>query len=261
MRKETKKNIRPLIGINTNYLRKPGLGPIHGTCQIGFTYIQAVADAGGIPVLIPTLADEAVLQHHVDRVDGFLFIGGPDYHPVHYGQTLKPETKLVSRERDKTDMLLGKMVLARGIPVLGICAGHQLINIICGGSLVGHISRAWAHCADKTLKKPKRKHHLVEITGGRLLKKIFGCRRICTNSSHHQAVDPAGVGQGLEIVARAVDGTVEAIEAVDGRFVLGVQWHPEAMRNNPLQKRIFRAFIEDACHRAIRAKDGSRNGE
>lgn len=234
---------KPIIGINVNYYKDPENKSSAGECRVGFDYVSAVHAAGGLPLLTPCLADEEILRSIIGRVDGFLFIGGADYPPHLYGQDQQPEVKLLSRRRVATDLILARLARQRQIPVLGICGGHQLINIERGGALIQHIPRAKFH---QRGPDKRRRFHQATVAGGKILRAICGTQSFLVNSSHHQAVDPQNPGAGLQITAYATDGTVEAIEAPRERFVLGVQWHPEGMPKNQTQCAIFRAFIEAA---------------
>jgi putative glutamine amidotransferase len=124
------------------------------------------------------------------------------------------------------------------MPILGICAGLQLIQIVSGGKLIQHLRRAKNHLGDN--------YHSISIISGRLLMKMYGLGRITVNSSHHQAADPAGIPSSLEVAAIAGDGTVEALEGKGARFLLAVQWHPERMiasREYGNTMKLFRAFV------------------
>ena len=242
---EVKRHSRPVIGINTNYYKDPAQSTSRVQCQIGFTYVEAIRNAGGIPLLIPPIPEEGLLEYYIKHVSGFLFVGGPDYHPKHYGQKKKPETNLMPWQRSETDFALAHRVLKSDIPILGICAGHQLLSIVHGGKLIQHIPQADAHNS----KDGKRNHHWVTVAKDGLLAGILRHKRLLVNSSHHQAVDPEGVGAGLKVVANALDGTIEAVEADDGRFILGIQWHPEGMPESASQRAIFKSFIAAASKR------------
>jgi len=140
-------------------------------------------------------------------------------------------------------MILARLVLQENtqMPVLGICAGPQLFNITLGGKLVQHLPTAEDHIAYTPIQD---KEHEIEITGGRILTSLFGKGKISVNTNHHQAADPEFLGSGLQVVACADDGVVEAIESTEERFLLGVQWHPERTRDINHQKKIFNAFIK-----------------
>lgn len=206
----------------------------------GAAYVDAVREVGGWPLLVPAVPEEAWLRKHLEEVDGFVFIGGADYPPSLFEEPPHPKVNLMHERRWKTDILLARLALERRIPVLGICGGCQLLSIACGGKIIQHLATADAHV--------KADAQEADIVGGRILRQLFGLGRIAANSFHHQAVDPAAPGRGLEVVARAADGTVEAIEAIDGRFILGLQWHPERMRDAAHRTKIFGALVKAAAH-------------
>jgi gamma-glutamyl-gamma-aminobutyrate hydrolase PuuD len=197
-------------------------------------YVKSVLAAGGFPLIVPP-GDRRVQETYLRQVNGFLFTGGRDYPPAAYGEPQDPRTELMSEERSAADLALAAMVLERGLPVLAICGGHQLVSISLGGKLIQHVEQAAAH-------RPEQ-YHTVHIVGGRILKALFGLGPIAVNSIHHQAVDPRAVGRGLEVTALAEDGTVEAIESTDDRFLLGLQWHPERIRDEEHRRKVFGAFV------------------
>jgi putative glutamine amidotransferase len=201
-------------------------------------YGDAVAECGGVPLVASPSLPEDVLREQVARADGALFIGGRDYPPAWFGEAPHPETKELHPLRAKADRILAEAALARRIPVLAICGGHQLLTLACGGKLIQHLPQAAAHTNNQ--------RHSVTIRGGRILREIFGEGRLEVNSYHHQATSPQAIGAGLVVTALADDGTIEALEGTDpARFLLGVQWHPERM-DEPHRRNIFGAFIH-AC--------------
>jgi putative glutamine amidotransferase len=211
-------------------------------------YAQAVRDAGGEPVLVapgdPLPAD----------VDGVLLSGGVDVHPRHYGQAVHPgvaHTLSVDGPRDLMELDLVRRVLARDLPLLGICRGAQVLNVAAGGTLWQDLSLAGAdparhdrdgHSADWEVAHP------VTVERASRLGEILAAATLGVNSFHHQAV--AAAAPGFRVVARADDGTVEALESTRHRFAVGVQWHPERMVvRHAVQRRLFAAFVA-ACRGA-----------
>jgi len=227
---------RPMIGVNSDVEAEGARGTLR--IRLPAAYVDAVADGGGLPqVVSPTLPVD-LLQEQVARCDGFLFIGGADYPAAWSGDAPHPETREMHPVRAAADRVLMQCALREGLPILAICGGHQLLNLVCGGALIQHLPQAEAHVGDTT--------HSVNICGGRLLREIFGEERIGVNSWHHQAVRPDAIGAGLVVTARTDDGIVEALEGTDpGRFLLGVQWHPERMEEAHRRK-LFEAFV-GAC--------------
>lgn len=186
-------------------------------------YVQRVSDSGAVPMLIPSIEKEENIETLLDIADGVLLIGGRDYDPADYGEEPHPET-VMNRMRPHFDILFGKAVLKREMPVLGICAGCQLLNIISGGKLIQHLKNADEH--------RNGVFHSAEIVQDGFFSKALGKtagENITVNSYHHQAVSPTLLGEGFKITARAFDGSIEAIELDGSRMVLGVQFHPERM--------------------------------
>lgn len=215
--------------------------------QVLNRYVDAIHEAGGMPLMVPPFTDEETLRAYLDMADAFLFVGLNDYPPALYREPrLQAVVKNTEgyRRHAESNMLLARMVLAeRRMPTLGICAGPQLYNIALGGKLVQHIDPGEDHIAHSPLLD---KYHEVEIRGGRILAGLFGKSRISVNTNHHQAADPDFMGEGLEAVAFSDDGVVEALEASDDRWVLGVQWHPERIRDAGHREKIWGAFLEAA---------------
>ncbi len=201
-------------------------------------YVQRVSDSGAVPMLIPSIEKSQIIDTLLDMADGVLLIGGRDYDPADYGEKAHPET-VMNRIRPHFDIAFGKAVLRRQMPVLGICAGCQLLNIVSGGKLIQHLDNADEH-RNGVFHKAK-----IESEGffSRALGKSVG-DEVTVNSYHHQAVSPAAPGAGARITARAFDGSIEAVEFDEHRMVLGVQFHPERM--DDLGPSIFSLLKEEA---------------
>ena len=186
-------------------------------------YVQSVSDAGAVPMLIPSLEKTEIIETLLDMADGVLLIGGKDYDPAYYGETPHPET-VMTRLRPHFDIALGKAVLRRQMPVLGICGGCQLLNIVSGGKLIQHLPNTAEH--------RNGVFHRAEIRRDGFFARALGKKisaALTVNSFHHQAVDPDALGGNFAIAATAFDNSVEAIELPGDRMVLGVQFHPERM--------------------------------
>ncbi len=222
---------RPRIGISMNYMQ---LGSYH-QFHIRNKYIDALYNNGSLPVLIPCLEDKACLKDYLSMVGALIIIGGMDYPPSLYGEELHPKAELTDERRVKSDYLLLETALEMEVPVLGICAGMQLLNIFCGGKLIQHIPEVENHLGEK--------YHPINILGGHWLPQIFGQDRITVNSNHHQGVNPEYIGRGLQVVAKADDGMIEALELDTPQMVLGIQWHPERIIDPEVSKPVF-AFLD-----------------
>ncbi|MBR8640483.1 gamma-glutamyl-gamma-aminobutyrate hydrolase family protein [Streptomyces tuirus] len=198
-------------------------------------YARSIAEAGGAPVLLTREADPTAV---VERLDGLLLAGGEDVDPIRYGAAAPPEAGLIDPGRDELEFALYEAAVSRGIPVLGVCRGLQLINVACGGTLIVDIPHDSGEAHGFRGYPGAHRRHAVDITEGSDLYRLLGSS-VNVNSYHHQAVDEPGAG--VVVTARAGDGIVEAIELPDRR-VLAVQWHPEMFGGDP----VFDWLIEQA---------------
>ena len=232
---------KPWIGIPTRYHEKSEyLGQIRH-------YLDAVLWAGGLPLLIPALGDREIIREYVEQVQGVLLPGSPtDIDPAHYGATPHAKLGRPYPERDATDFAILDLAEQKDLPTLGICFGVQSLNVHRGGSLVQDIpsiiSGHQTHDADNGTP-PAR--HVVRIAKDSQIAHLTGQSEVEVNSYHHQAIERPG--RNLRPVAFALDGVIEAVEDTSGRFVVGVQWHPErGWKDDPLSKALFSALIEQA---------------
>lgn len=230
---------RPRIGLNCD------LSSLCGSeaAKVNWDYVASVLDAGGLPSLLPPV-DEALVPQLLQGLDGLVLTGGRDYDPAIYGAPRHSATRLMDPRRNSFDLALARAAIAKGLPILGICAGAQLINIALGGTLIQHVPGVVGTTITHGWGGGPEPFHKVEVMAESLLARILGQGSLEVNSSHHQAVDR--LGDGLRIVARAPDRIVEAVEGTGRSFLLGVQWHPERMRRRPDQMALFRALVE-AC--------------
>lgn len=189
-------------------------------------YLDAVAAAGGLPVLLPLGMGESVLRALYARCDGLLVTGGHDVDPALYGEEKLPLCGALSRERDDMELHLLRWAVAEDKPVLGVCRGAQMLNVALGGGLYQDLPAQLEEALEHAMEPPyDRPCHEVRLTENGLLRALTGRERLMVNSLHHQGI--RRVGEGLRVEAAAADGLTEAVSLPGRRFVLGVQWHPE----------------------------------
>lgn len=225
---------RPVIGLSMNFMQ---LGSYH-QFHIRDKYIDAVYDYGGLPLPVPTLTDKKALQQYIDMIDGLIIIGGMDYPPQMYGQEAHPKADIMHDRRAISDPLLVELILKTMKPVLGICAGMQLLNICKDGKLIQHLETVDNHLGEK--------YHEITLTESRWLSQIVPGKSIVVNSNHHQGIDPNFIGTGFKIVAKADDGVIEAMELDSKQMVLAIQWHPERITDIEHRKHMFEYFVNRA---------------
>ncbi len=235
---------KPVIGIlGLTRRTEPGLFVSGEHVYTGSTNVRSVLRNGGIPVLIPAAAIAADVEAALDFCDGLLMPGGEDMTPWQYGEEPLPEIGPFRPEIDKAWLAAAGYALEQKKPILGICKGHQTLNVLMGGTLYQDLSLREEKVIQH-LQKYDRSYltHRVEILEGTRLASIFGAGVLETNSMHHQAVKE--LGKGLRISARACDGIVEALEDEEG-LILGVQWHPEDLIDSaPVMNRLFGDLVE-----------------
>jgi gamma-glutamyl-gamma-aminobutyrate hydrolase PuuD len=213
------------------------------------SYIDAVLQAGGIPVVIPLMYDEKKVLELLNAVDGVIFAGGGDFDPAYYNERPIPQvTGKINVPRDEFEMSLVHLAAARGIPVLGICRGLQLINIAFGGSLYQDLPAQYSNNSIKHRQKQPNDEasHAVYVEDHTVFADIVKERMLMVNSSHHQAIKK--IAPGFRAAGKSPDQIVEVIEKVDGEnWILGVQFHPEArVTRDQAMHRIFQRFIDEA---------------
>ncbi|WP_081683078.1 gamma-glutamyl-gamma-aminobutyrate hydrolase family protein [Marmoricola sp. URHB0036] len=247
--------MKPLIGITGRQL---ALGMVANTSErfreqrIGSyfsAFAEAVAAAGGIPVYVPFVAEATGV---VTRLDGIVITGGQDVHPARWGGRAAVDPAVDPRwdhdahdaERDAYEAALIVAAVGAGTPLLGVCRGHQLLNVVLGGTLTEHLDEGpIVHSAPYAAPSDGDPGHVVEFAEGSVPHAVYSGQRM-TNSWHHQAVDRPG--EGLRVVGRTPDGVVECIELAYSP-VVGVQWHPEWTATQP--EPIFNWLVGAASRR------------
>lgn len=213
---------KPLIGITTDaegdYLK------------VKHRYPDAIARAGGIPFLIPPSGSTAF---YAERIKGLLIPGGNDLDPFYYNEPMMSNVRPVSRKRSDFEFSLLNEVVSLRKPVFGICYGMQLINVAFGGTLYQDIESQVSVEINH-----KKDYHIIVITENRFLEK----GRFSVNSTHHQAIKK--LGSGLSAFAYSTDNLIEAFFKEDYPFLIGVQWHPERLKDKELSLRLFELFVE-----------------
>ena len=233
---------RPLIGLTLDS-EEPGNYSNMPWYAIRQNYMASVVAAGGLPVAISHEVDLA--QAYLDELDGILVTGGAfDVDPALFGAESRHDSVTTKDRRTRFEWDVTDGALKRDMPVLGICGGQQLMNVVLGGTLIQHIPDAIADCLAHEQPNPRTEAgHNVAVAEGSLLHRIVGTPELPVNSAHHQAAD--AVGDRVLVNATAPDGVIEGIEHPDYRFCLGVQWHPEYHISQG-DRLIFDAFLA-AC--------------
>jgi len=240
----------PLIGVTTSVT----VGTYPERAYVNAAYLDAVQQAGGVPVLLAPQLGAAARAALLARIDGVLLTGGGDVDPARFGEPRHPTVSEVSPARDALEVDLTHWALANGRPLLAICRGLQVLNVALGGTLHQDIPSDLASPLDhsqKALQQGRRDQpvHHVKVQEGSRLARILGALELDVNSFHHQALK--ALGRGLTPVAWSPDGIVEGAETAGGeRFVVGVEWHPEELiGHDPPARNLFAALVRAALAR------------
>jgi len=221
-----------------------------------FDYVEGVAEAGGAPVVLPPVAGARAAEDLLDGMDGLLLSGGSDLDPGYYGEEPVPELGVTMPERDAFEIALLEHALRRQIPIFGVCRGMQILNVALGGTLYQDLPSQMDHLVllGHRQETPRwQPTHEVEVDGSSRVAKVMGTDELKVNSFHHQAIK--GLARGLVAVACSPDGVTEAVESGDlsKRWMIGVQWHAEAMRDaGPEHQKLFEAQVSAAERHALR---------
>lgn len=231
---------KPVIGLNADYRGTNGDTPAFSYVAAG--YYNAILEAGAIPLIIPPLTEGADLDQVLDLVDGVLLVGGADLDPRRDGWMLHPTVRPMDPRRENFDRGLARRVCERRIPVFGIGAGMQLLNVTLGGNLLLHIPEDRPDALPHRDALDPQHRHTLEIQPGSLLDRVYGDGELRVNSRHHMAIDE--LANGFAATAKCPDGIVEGIEYQgEDWFAIGTQFHPEADTASALDMRIFEEFI------------------
>ena len=237
---------KPIIGISASmiYEEKDQLFLGDKYSCVAYSYIDAVYKSWGIPITLPILKDVSAIREQVKLLDGLILSGGRDVDPHFYGEEPLEKLEAIFPERDVHEMALIKAAIDLKKPILAICRGMQILNVTYGGTLYQDISYApGEHIKHYQIGSPYQATHSIKIDKNSILFKMADKSEIeRVNSFHHQALKQ--VAKGLKVVATAPDGIIEAVEAEDGTFVMGVQFHPEMMFDKSTFIRgMFKRFI------------------
>lgn len=240
---------RPVIGLTGNFA--------DGEARLAAPYYKSVVEAGGVPVIIPPVADADVIINTLGRIDGLLLTGGGDVNPLWAGEEPSPRLHGINRERDGAELMTVRLAYNRQIPVLGICRGIQVLVTALGGEVEQDIAEGLEagrigagasgggavvqvkHSQDADRREPT---HTVSIVPGTELHKLYGVDRMAVNSLHHQAV--RACGSRFRVSATAPDGVIESVESSEFKSVMGVQWHPEWLEDGG--QAVFRWLVDRA---------------
>ena len=225
---------QPLIGINC-HLRNEGKENFYRLNQL---YVKAIERVGGIPLILPFFETAGKARKYADRIDGLILTGGDDPNPKRWKEKPHPKMESIVPEKEESDFHLARSALRKDKPILGICYGMQLLNILQGGSLHQHIGDI-----PGARKHEGGSQHNIEMVGSSRTRDLIGRKRR-VNSYHHQSVHR--LGKGMHVSGVSPDGIIEGLESAQHRWVIGIQWHPERMTERRDQANLFRALVSEA---------------
>ncbi len=232
---------KPMIGINADYRSAQGNQPSFSVVTAG--YFDSIARAGGIPIVVPPMEDEDDINAVLDKLDGFVLIGGADLDPRRDGFMLHPTVRTMDSRRENFDRKLMQSIADRRLPVFGIGVGMQLLNVTMGGNLFLHIPEDIPSAIPHRDPQDPGHRHSLEIQPNTLMERVYGDGEIRVSSRHHMAIDE--VASGFQVTARCPDGVIEAIESDREDWIaIGTQFHPENEAASALDVRVFEEFLD-----------------
>ncbi len=216
--------MKPVIGLTSQYEQLIDKKMI----RVNSTYVNAVLESGGIPIIIPIVKDVNDLENYLNLVDGIIFTGGEDVSSLSFGEEPMKEVDTICGARDKIEIELFKRAYEKKIPILGICRGLQIMNISLGGTLYQDINMqvpdSLGHLCTHNVHQG---YHTINLLEDSIIYDIFKREKLIVNSQHHQSIKD--LGRDLKITSTTKDGIIESIESTNENWVAGVQFHPEAM--------------------------------
>ena len=244
--------MKPLIGVTPDFNAgdRKEWGGREPTYFLRGRYIRAIEDLGGIPIILPLVADLGARRRLLTHIDGLMLTGsGPDLPPELYGERQQYKFRVMSQRRATFELEMAQLARAANLPLLGICGGMQALNVAFGGSLYQDIDSQRPHpLRHRQTAQATQLSHAVKIAPNSVLRRIVRTATMRVNSSHHQSVKD--VAPSLQASALAPDGIIEAIESTAQRFLLGIQWHPEFLFDrHDRHRRLFEAFLDAARRR------------
>ena len=231
-----------IVALTGRRLGRTEKWPYTGAAALPYSYVDAVLRAGGQPVIVNDARDPKEL---LARVDAVVLTGGPDVDPSRYGETAHPSVYGVDSADDDFECAVAEAALVRSVPTLAICRGIQVLNVARGGTLHQHIpdDPGVPRHGEPGVAGGARRHE-VTLAADSLIAEVMDTTRVTASCHHHQAI--AKLGDGLQVVGRAADGIVEALE-LNGAFLLAVQWHPEdTADDDAIQQRLFDGIVRRA---------------
>ncbi len=232
---------KPLVGINADFRSAQGNQPSFSVVTAG--YFDSISRAGGVPIIVPPLQDDSDIINLLNKLDGFVMIGGADLDPRRDGFMLHPSIRPMDARRESFDRRLMQGIVDTRTPVFGIGVGMQLLNVSMGGNLFLHIPEDLPNAIPHKDPQDPGHRHSLEVVPDSLMERVYGDGEIRVSSRHHMALDE--VADGFNVTARCPDGVVEAIESdMADWFAIGTQFHPENEAASALDVRVFEEFLD-----------------